>query len=41
MDFDKEDNDIILLPLVASGVTNVLGTPSKSRRQLAWIKPWL
>ena len=41
MDFDKEEDDIILLLLAASGVTNVWSILSKSRRQLAMVKRWL
>ena len=38
MDFDEKDDDIILLLLVASGVTNVLSVLAKSRWQLVWVK---
>ena len=34
MDFDEKDDDIILLLLGASGVTNVLSVLPKSRWQL-------
>ena len=41
MDFGKEDNGIILLLHVASGVTNLLSILPKSRWQLVWVKPCL
>ena len=41
MDFDTEDGDIILLLLVTSGEANIFSTLPKSRRQIAWVKPWL
>ena len=40
IDFD-EDEDIILLLLVASGVKNLLSILPKSRRRLLLVKPWL
>ena len=39
MDFDEEDDDIILVLPVASGATNLLNTQPKLRRNLVWIKP--
>ena len=41
MDFDEEDDDIILVLPVASGATNLLNTQPKLRRNLVWIKPQL
>ena len=41
MDSDEEDNDIILLLLVLSSVTNLFSTLPRSRRQLVLVKPWL
>ena len=40
IDFD-EDDDIILLLLVASGVKNLLSILPKSRPRLVLVKPWL
>ena len=39
MDFDEEDDDIILVLPVASGATNLLNILPKLRRNLVWIKP--
>ena len=41
MDFDGEDDDIILLLIVAPSVTGLLSILPKSKRQLVWVKPWL
>ena len=41
MDFDEGGDDIIFLLFIASGVKNVVSVLPKSRRQLAWVKPWL
>lgn len=41
MDFDEGGDDIIFLLFIASGVKNVVSILPKSRRQLAWVKPWL
>ena len=41
MDFDEADDGSILLPLVVSGVTNILSILPKSRWQLGQVKHWL
>ena len=41
MDFDEKDDVIILLLLVASGVTNLLRFLPKSREHFVWVKRWL
>ena len=41
MDLDEESGDILLLLLVASDLTNLLGILSTSGRWLVWVKPWL
>ena len=41
MDFDEEDDEIMLWLLVASGTTNLLSIQPKSELQLVWVKPWL
>ena len=41
MDFDGEDDEIVLLLLVVSGATNLLSIQPKSRLQLVWVKTWL
>ena len=39
MDFDEEDDGIILMLLVASSVINLLSILPKSREPLVWVKP--
>ena len=41
MDFDEENDDIMLLLLVAFVVTSLLNALQRSRQQLMWVKPWL
>ena len=41
MDFDEKHHDIILLLLVASGITNILSILLKSRWYFVCVKPWL
>ena len=41
MDFGKQGDDINLLLLVASGVTNLLSFLPKLRGWLVQVKPWL
>ena len=41
MDFDVQDDNMILLLLVASGIRNLLRILPKSRCQSVRVKPWL
>ena len=41
MGLGEEDHDIILLLLVASGITIILSILPKSRWWLVWFKLWL
>ena len=41
MGLGEEDHDIILLLLVASGITIILSILPKSRWWLVWVKLWL